>query len=82
MNITIFSTTTCSTCHVLTEWLDKEGLSYIKKEVDTDPIAMAEFMGINDGMVGVPFTVIDKEDGEQTKFSGYDIGALRKLLQD
>lgn len=80
MNITIYSTTTCSTCHILTQWLDKQGVAYIKKVTDEDPSAMAEFMSVNDGMVGVPFTVVTADDGQQTKFSGYDIKQLQALL--
>lgn len=80
MNITIFSTTTCSTCHILEQWFDKQGIKYDIKVTDSDPQAMAEFMAVNDGMIGVPFTVIDKDDGTQTKFSGYDVGELKKLL--
>lgn len=80
MNITVYSTTTCSTCHILTQWLDKQNIAYVKKVADEDPAAMAEFMSVNDGMVGVPFTVINQDDGSQTKFSGYDIAELKKLL--
>ena len=80
MNITIYSTTTCSTCHILTKWLDKESVEYTKKVTDEDDAAMAEFMSVNDGMVGVPFTVITHDDGEVTKFSGYNIAQLKQLL--
>lgn len=80
MNITVYSTTTCSTCHILTQWLDKQGLEYTKKNTDEDGTALMEFMGVNDGMIGVPFTVINHDDGSQTKFSGYDIPELKKLL--
>ena len=81
MTIVIYSTTTCSTCHILTQWLDKAGLAYTKKVTDEDPAAMAEFMTVNDGMVGVPFTVVTKDDGSQTKFTGYDVGKLQQLLK-
>lgn len=80
MNITIFSTTTCSTCHILTEWLDKQGIPYERKVTDEDPAAMVEFMSVNDGIVGVPFTVITKDDGETVKFTGYDIAKIKQLL--
>jgi glutaredoxin 3 len=82
MDITVYSTTTCSTCHILTEWLDKQGLAYTKKVADEDPAVMMEFMGVNDGMIGVPFTVIQYDDGRQVKFSGYDIAQLKSLLNE
>lgn len=80
MNITIYSTTTCSSCHVLTEWLDKQGIAYEKKITDTDPALMMEFMSVNDGMIGVPFTVIKKDDGSEVKISGYDQGKFKEAL--
>ena len=80
MNITVFSTTTCTTCHILTEWLDKNGHAYTKKVADEDPEAMIEFMSVNDGMVGVPFTVVTKDDGSVVKIAGYDIKQFQSAL--
>jgi arsenate reductase-like glutaredoxin family protein len=80
MNITIYSTTTCATCHIVTQWLDKHGLTYTKKDTDEDPAAMLEFMDINDGHVGVPFTVITAADGTQIKIAGYDISKFKQLV--
>ena len=80
MSIVIYSTSTCSACEVLMEWLDKQGISYDHKITDEDPAAMAEFMSVNDGMIGVPFTVITAEDGTQTKISGYDQLKFKQAL--
>lgn len=80
MSITIYSTTTCSSCHVLTEWLDKQSIAYEKKITDTDPALMMEFMSVNDGMIGVPFTVIKKDDGSEVKISGYDQAKFKEAL--
>lgn len=80
MHITVYSTTTCTTCHVLTQWLDKQGLNYQKKVVDEDPALMLEFMSVNDGMVGVPFTLIEKDDGSIQKLTGYDIAKLKAIV--
>lgn len=80
MHITIYSTATCAACHALTKWLDKHQIDYTKKITDEDPAVMAEFMAINDGMIGVPFTVIEQDDGVQTKLSGFDQSAFQKLL--
>lgn len=77
MNITVYSTTTCATCHIVTEWLDKQGLSYVKKNTDEDVESMAEFMSLNDGIISVPFTVIENE-GQTTKLVGYDIAKLKQ----
>jgi glutaredoxin len=80
MTITIYSTTICAACHTLTQWLDKIGQPYIKKITDEDPEAMAEFMSVNDGMIGVPFSVIKADDGSETKISGFDQGKFKKAL--
>lgn len=81
MNVTIYSTTTCATCHLVTDWLDKQGVSYIKKNTDEDAAAMAEFMTVNDGTIGVPFTVISDDAGAQTKILGFDQTKLKAALR-
>jgi len=80
MTVTIYSTSICAPCHSLTAWLDKLNVAYTKKITDEDPTAMAEFMTVNDGMIGVPFTVITDEAGTQTKISGFDQGKFKKAL--
>lgn len=80
MNITIYSTTTCAFCHVLTTWLDKENISYTKKNTDEDESALAEFMNVNEGNLGVPFTVIKDDSGKDTKILGFDKPAFKQVL--
>ncbi len=80
MNITIYSTSICASCKSLGDWLHKNGFEYTKKITDTDEAVMAEFMSINDGMIGVPFTVITSDTGEQIKISGYNLRAFKAAL--
>ncbi|MGH7237253.1 MAG: glutaredoxin family protein [Candidatus Saccharimonadales bacterium] len=80
MNIIMYSTSTCTTCGALEQWLAKNGHDYTKKITDEDPAAMAEFMAVNDGMIGVPFTVITADDGKQTKIIGYDRAQFQAAL--
>lgn len=80
MNITIYSTTTCATCHLVTSWLDKKEIPYAKLNTDEDPNAMMEFMSVNDGAIGVPFTVITDDQGVQTKIVGFDQGKFKSAL--
>lgn len=80
MKITIYSTSICSACHALTGWLDKHSLAYEKKITDEDPAVMTEFMEINDGMIGVPFTVITDDTGTETKISGFDLAQFKQVL--
>ena len=80
MNITIYSTTTCSYCHVLKAWLDKQEVRYDYRLTDEDDDAMADFMRVNDGMLSVPLTVITKDDGSETKILGFDQTKLSQAL--
>lgn len=80
MNVTIYSTTTCATCHLVTSWLDKNQIPFTKKNTDIDEAAMDEFMTVNDGMIGVPFTVITADDGAQTKIMGFDQAKFKTAL--
>lgn len=80
MTITIYSTSICAACYGLEQWLDKISQPYIKKITDEDPQAMAEFMSINDGMIGVPFTVITAGDGTLTKIQGFDQPKFKQAL--
>ncbi len=73
MKITVYSTSTCATCHLVTEWLEKNSLAYEKKNTDENDDFMAEFMSVNDGMIGVPFTVIENDSNEKIKISGFDL---------
>lgn len=80
MNVTIYSTTTCATCHLVTNWLEKNQIPFVKKNTDVDEPAMDEFMAVNDGMIGVPFTVITADDGVQTKIMGFDQAKFKQAL--
>ncbi len=80
MTITIYSTTTCSFCHALTGWLEKQNITYIRKNTDEDPAALTEFMNVNEGSLGVPFTIIQDDDGKQTKILGFDLPKFKQVL--
>ncbi len=80
MNIVIYSTSICASCVTLENWLDKQAIAYEKKITDTDPAIMTEFMEVNDGMIGVPFTVVTDDDGTETKISGFDPSEFKQVL--
>ncbi len=79
MNVTLFSTTNCVIYHMEMQWLDKQGITYDKKVVDEDESAMGEFMQVNDGMFGTPFTVIEN-NGAVTKIAGFDQPKFKAAL--
>lgn len=80
MHISIYSTTTCAYCHVLTSWLDKEHIAYIKKNTDEDSGALIEFMAVNEGNLAVPFTVLVDDTGVITKIVGFDKAKFKEVL--
>lgn len=80
METTIYTTTSCSFCKALAQWLDSQGIKYKKVITDQDPAGMEEFMSVNDGFLGVPFTVIESNDGTVTKVQGYDRAKLMAAL--
>lgn len=80
MTVTIYSTSICAACHTLEKWLDKVGQAYTKKITDESPEIMAEFMNVNDGMIGVPFTIVRADDGTETKISGFDLPKFKQVL--
>jgi len=81
MKVTIYSTAQCAACHTLTHWLESKNIAYDKKVTDEDPAAMGEFMAVNDGMIGVPFTVVTDDDGTETKISGFDQAKFKEALK-
>lgn len=81
MKIVIYSTSICAACHTLTGWLDSKEIKYEKKIVDEDQAAMTEFMDLNEGMVGVPFTVFfDESNNPVAKITGFDQKAFNLQL--
>jgi glutaredoxin len=80
MKITMYSSTTCTTCVGLGSWLNQNGFEYTKKMVDDSPSVMEEFLAASDNFMSVPFTVITDDSGEQTKIPGYDRKAFKSAL--
>jgi len=71
MNITIYSTHTCAFCKMLREYLDQKDIKYEIKYADEDP-SLAQELYQKSGQLGVPFTIIEKEDGKQEGILGFD----------
>ena len=80
MTITIYTTTTCPYCQMLEDFLKAKNIPYVKKLVDQDTAAEAEMMKESDGFLGVPFTIIVKDDGTKEKIIGFDQGKFNSIL--
>jgi glutaredoxin len=81
MQITIFSTSTCPYCGQLKEYLDQNKIPYTEKTIDTDEASRKEMSSISGGFMGVPYTVIDFDDGRRETVVGFDKGKLERVLQ-
>lgn len=69
--ITIYSTATCGFCHMLKSYLEQHKVDYTEKRADQDP-NLAQELFEQSGQLGVPFTIIESEDGTTTKILGFD----------
>lgn len=80
MQIIIYSTTTCPYCKMLKDYLKEKNISFVEKLVDTDEPARVEMMATSGGFLGVPFTVITKDDGTKENIVGFDKGKINSVL--
>ena len=80
MTITVYSTTSCPFCNMLKKYLGEKGIAFTEKLVDQDEAAREEMSASSGGFLGVPFTVITKEDGTKETVMGFDKGKIDSLL--
>lgn len=80
MNVTVYSTTTCPYCKMLKDYLAGKNVLFAEKLVDQDDAAREEMMKESGGFLGVPYTIIVKEDGSKEKIVGFDKGRLDEVL--
>lgn len=69
--VTIYTTVTCPFCKMEKEYLDSKKVAYTEIFVDQNPDEAQKMIEIS-GQMGVPFTVIDKENGEKVAILGFD----------
>ncbi|MFI5241007.1 MAG: glutaredoxin family protein [Microgenomates group bacterium] len=80
MTITIYSTTTCPYCKMLKDYLKTKNIAFVEKLVDQDEAAQKEMSEISGGFLGVPFTLISKDDGTKETILGFDQGKINSIL--
>lgn len=69
--ITIYSTATCGYCNMLKSYLQNRDIAYEEKHADQDQ-KLAEELYEKSGQLGVPFTIIEKDDGTEETILGFD----------
>lgn len=80
MKITIYTTTTCPYCSQLKEYFNQKGLPFAEKLIDQNEEAKEEMKTVSGGFMGVPFTLIEKDDGTKEGIVGFDVGKLNQVL--
>lgn len=65
---------------MLKEYLGDKGIEYQEKLVDQDETARDEMMEASGGFLGVPFSVIEKDDGSKETIIGFDKGKVDQVL--
>ena len=80
MKITIYTTRTCPFCKMEKEYLDSKSIQYEEILVDERPEEAQKMIAMS-GQLGVPFTVIKKEDSQEEKILGFDKARIDQILQ-
>ncbi len=77
--ITIYSTATCGYCRMLKSYLHSKGVAFEEKRADQDQALAMELYQIS-GQLGVPFSIVEKEDGSKEGVLGFDKPRFDSLL--
>lgn len=78
-NITIYSTHTCVYCNAEKQFLKQHDIPYTEIFVDDDEKEAQKMIQLS-GQMGVPFTVITKEDDKEEHILGFDQPRLVSAL--
>ncbi len=75
----MYTTATCPFCKLQMEYLDSKGVKYGRILVDEHPEEIEKMVKIS-GQMGVPFTVIEKDDGIRVAILGFDQKRINEAL--
>jgi len=65
---------------MLKDYLSSKNISFTEKLVDINEAAQKEMGGVSGGFLGVPFTLIVKDDGARETVLGFDRGKINSVL--
>jgi len=65
---------------MLKDYLGEHSFSFSEKLVDQDDAARDEMAGISGGFLGVPFTLVVKDDGSKETIIGFDKNRIDEIL--
>lgn len=80
MKIVIYTTTECPYCKMLKTYLSEKNIQYEEKNTTDNPEIQREMAQLSDGFLGVPFTVIYKDD-QVHKITGFDKPRFDTILE-
>lgn len=78
--VTMYTTTTCPFCKMEKDYLKSKNVSFGEVLVDQDPNEAQKMIEIS-GQMGVPFTVIIADNGEQVNILGFDKERIDEALK-
>lgn len=79
MRIRVYSTTHCTKCAQLKDYLGRKGLEFENIDLHADPTKMAELQNIAPGTRSVPVMVLGEGDDMQV-IHGFDEPKLNELF--
>ncbi len=62
------------------DYLSEKQIAFEEKLVDQDESARQEMASVSGGFLGVPFLVIEKDDGTKEMIIGFDKGKIDSVL--
>lgn len=77
--ITMYTTRTCPFCKMQKDYLSSKKIAFEEILVDEKPEEAQKMIEIS-GQMGVPFTIIDKDDGSRTTILGFDRAKIDETL--
>ena len=77
--VTMYTTTTCPFCKMQKDYMVSKNISFSEILVDEKPEEAQKMIEIS-GQMGVPFTVIDKDDGQRVTILGFDRQRIDEAL--
>lgn len=77
--ITVYTTATCDYCRMLKKYLEDNNFPFNEKRVDLSQEDAQEMVS-KSGQMGVPFTVITNDKGEEKGVLGFDVNSIQAAL--
>ncbi|MCR4324783.1 MAG: glutaredoxin family protein [Candidatus Curtissbacteria bacterium] len=77
--VTMYTTSTCPFCVMQKTFFKDKKIEYQEILVDENPDEAMKMIEIS-GQMGVPFTVIDQDNGERVTILGFDQARLSEAL--